>query len=181
MDEQEEIQDPGIGGNESLLVFPVQEGDPVRLFIIGNIPEGRTAVMEPCLMEPGQSFPGLLESPDPAVRPRSFLGHPLEGLTHGFHDKIAVLEQDDFRCQGEILVHRHDFIDFTPEGRFHALFGKSIPVVGHFPFDEQSLIPIQEGQDPFLRLEGNGLIHRLLQIQIDQMPCTSSLNGPSGC
>ena len=181
MDEQKQIQDPGIGGNEPLLIFPVQEGDFICFFVISDIPQGWAAVMEPCLMEPGQSFSGLLESPDPAVRPRSFLGHPLEGLPHRFHDEIAVLKQDDFRCQGEILVHRHDFIDFTPESCFHTLFGKSVPVVGHFPFDEQGLILIQEGQDPFLRLEGNGLIHCLLQIQIDQMPCTSFLNGTPGC
>ena len=38
VDEQDQVNGPGISRNEPFLVFPVQEGDPVFLLVVGNVP-----------------------------------------------------------------------------------------------------------------------------------------------
>ena len=79
-----------------LFIFPVQEGNGVGFTVIGDIPQGRAAVVQSGDVESGQSLAGFRKGFEADIGVSFFFGDPLKGFADIFHDEKIFVEKDDF-------------------------------------------------------------------------------------
>lgn len=59
VNEEKEIEDGGRRMDKFLFIFPVEEGNGIGFTVIGDIPQGRAAMVQSGDVESGQAFSGF--------------------------------------------------------------------------------------------------------------------------
>lgn len=77
MNEEKEIEDGGRRMDKFLFIFPVEEGNGIGFTVIGDIAQGRAAVVESKDVESGQAFSGFGKGFEADVGIGFFFGDPL--------------------------------------------------------------------------------------------------------
>lgn len=96
VDEEKEVEDGSRCMDKFLFIFPVQEGNGIGFTVIGDIPQGRAAVVQSGDVESGQPLAGFRKGFEADIGVSFFFGDPLKGLADIFHDEKIFVEKDDF-------------------------------------------------------------------------------------
>ena len=134
--EEEQVQDRCRRVDEFLFVFPIEEGNRPVFPVVGDVPQGRPAVVQSGGVETGQALAGFFKGLLADVGIFCFFGDALQGLAGRFHDEEVFIQEDQFRRQAQAGVDGHDLMGFAPERGRRVLFGKGIAAVAPAAFDE---------------------------------------------
>ena len=168
VNEEKEIEDGGRRMDKFLFVFPVKEGNGIGFTVIGDIPQGRAAVVQSGDVESGQAFSGFGKGFETDVGIGFFFGDALKGSADIFHDEKIFVEKDDFRSQGQAGIDSHDFIGFTPKSGRRILFGKGVAAITHAAFDKVVHSIERKGENPFIRVFGDYFLNLFEERRIEQ-------------